>query len=265
MASILDEIVAYKRRELDEYKDFISEDTIISYIESADDEPRGFFRALLEAQKKGSPAVIAEVKKASPSSGIIRPDDFVPEQIARSYAESGAICLSVLTERKFFQGSALYLRQVRQAVNIPVLRKDFIIDDYQILESRALGADCVLLIASILSDTELLRMNRMAFDLGMDVLVEVHTYEEWQRTRQLPLRMIGVNNRNLQDFSVNLQTSFDLREKIPNDILVVSESGIETHQDLENLQKFGINAFLVGGSLMKAQDPGIALWHLING
>lgn len=264
MTTILDEIIAYKRKEVAAAQEFIDEDTLIAYIEMSPDEPRGFMNALRECQAVDCIAVIAEVKKASPSAGVIRPD-FQPKEIALAYAENDATCLSVLTDRKFFQGNPLYLRRIRQSVSLPLLRKDFIVDEYQIIESRAMGADCILLIAAVLNDEEMLRFTRLAHDLGMDVLVEVHNAEEFERAIHLPVQAIGVNNRNLHDFSVDIQISMQLAEKLPQEMFLISESGISSHADIKALQQHRINAFLVGGSLMKASDPGAALKQLING
>ena len=210
----------------------------------------------------GGTAVIAEVKKASPSMGVIRAS-FDPVAIAESYAAAGATCLSVLTDEKYFQGSGHYLRLVRAAVGLPLLRKDFIVDEYQIVEARALGADAILLIVAALSDAELAAFTRLAHDLGLDVLVEVHDEAECARALQLPLRVIGVNNRNLHDFSVSLDTSRRIKTMLPADYLLVSESGIHTRADIEALQADGIHAFLVGGALMQADDPGVALSALL--
>ena len=194
--------------------------------------------------------------------GVIRAS-FDPVAIAESYAAAGATCLSVLTVEKYFQGSGHYLRLFRAAVGLPLLRKDFIVDEYQIVEARALGADAILLIVAALSDAELAAFTRLAHDLGLDVLVEVHDEAECARALQLPLRVIGVNNRNLHDFSVSLDTSRRIKTMLPADYLLVSESGIHTRADIEALQADGIHAFLVGGALMQADDPGVALSALL--
>ena len=194
--------------------------------------------------------------------GVIRAS-FDPGAIAESYAAAGATCLSVLTDEKYFQGSGHYLRLIRAAVGLPLLRKDFIVDEYQIVEARALGADAILLIVAALSDAELAAFTRLAHDLGLDVLVEVHDEAECARALQLPLRVIGVNNRNLHDFSVSLDTSRRIKTMLPADYLLVSESGIHTRADIEALQADGIHAFLVGGALMQADDPGVALSALL--
>ena len=262
MATILDDILAHKRLEVAAQKQRVDMDTLVANISASNDTPRGFMKALQARVAIGGTAVIAEVKKASPSMGVIRAS-FDPVAIAESYAAAGATCLSVLTDEKYFQGSGHYLRLVRAAVGLPLLRKDFIVDEYQIVEARALGADAILLIVAALSDAELAAFTRLAHDLGLDVLVEVHDEAECARALQLPLRVIGVNNRNLHDFSVSLDTSRRIKTMLPADYLLVSESGIHTRADIEALQADGIHAFLVGGALMQADDPGAALAALL--
>ena len=262
MATILDDILAHKRQEVAAQKQRVDMDTLVANISASNDTPRGFMKALQARVAIGGTAVIAEVKKASPSMGVIRAS-FDPIGIAESYAAAGATCLSVLTDEKYFQGSGHYLRLVRAAVGLPLLRKDFIVDEYQIVEARALGADAILLIVAALSDAELATFTRLAHDLGLDVLVEVHDEAECARALQLPLRVIGVNNRNLHDFSVSLDTSRRIQAMLPADYLLVSESGIHTRADIEALQADGIHAFLVGGALMQADDPGVALSALL--
>lgn len=262
MATILDDILAHKRQEVAAQKQRVDMDTLVANISASNDTPRGFMKALQARVAIGGTAVIAEVKKASPSMGVIRAS-FDPVAIAESYAAAGATCLSVLTDEKYFQGSGHYLRLVRAAVGLPLLRKDFIVDEYQIVEARALGADAILLIVAALSDAELAAFTRLAHDLGLDVLVEVHDEAECARALQLPLRVIGVNNRNLHDFSVSLDTSRRIKMMLPADYLLVSESGIHTRADIEALQADGIHAFLVGGALMQADDPGVALSALL--
>lgn len=263
MTTILDNILAFKRQEVAERKQYLDEDALIARLEAVEEHPRGFFRALRDKAASGKAAVIAEIKRASPSAGVIR-EDFDPVQIARQYAAHDAACLSVLTDKKFFMGNDIYLRQVRQAVDLPVLRKDFIVDRYQILESRVLGADAVLLIVAALSDEALSEYTLLAHDLGMDVLVEVHDEQEFDRALQLPVRVIGVNNRNLHDFSIDLEISVRLQARLPADYILVSESGIRDHNDIQYLQQKGIQAFLVGSSLMKQPDPGEALASLMG-
>jgi len=262
MATILDDILAHKRQEVAAQKQRVDMDTLVANISASNDTPRGFMKALQARVAIGGTAVIAEVKKASPSMGVIRAS-FDPVAIAESYAAAGATCLSVLTDEKYFQGSGHYLRLVRAAVGLPLLRKDFIVDEYQIVEARALGADAILLIVAALSDAELAAFTCLAHDLGLDVLVEVHDEAECARALQLPLRVIGVNNRNLHDFSVSLDTSRRIKTMLPADYLLVSESGIHTRADIEALQADGIHAFLVGGALMQADDPGVALSALL--
>ena len=262
MATILDDILAHKRQEVAAQKQRVDMDTLVANISASNDTPRGFMKALQARVAIGGTAVIAEVKKASPSMGVIRAS-FDPVAIAESYAAAGATCLSVLTDEKYFQGSGHYLRLVRAAVGLPLLRKDFIVDEYQIVEARALVADAILLIVAALSDAELAAFTRLAHDLGLDVLVEVHDEAECARALQLPLRVIGVNNRNLHDFSVSLDTSRRIKTMLPADYLLVSESGIHTRADIEALQADGIHAFLVGGALMQADDPGVALSALL--
>ena len=262
MATILDDILAHKWLEVAAQRQRVDMDTLVANISASNDTPRGFMKALQARVAIGGTAVIAEVKKASPSMGVIRAS-FDPVAIAESYAAAGATCLSVLTDEKYFQGSGHYLRLVRAAVGLPLLRKDFIVDEYQIVEARALGADAILLIVAALSDAELAAFTRLAHDLGLDVLVEVHDEAECARALQLPLRVIGVNNRNLHDFSVSLDTSRRIKTMLPADYLLVSESGIHTRADIEALQADGIHAFLVGGALMQADDPGVALSALL--
>jgi indole-3-glycerol phosphate synthase len=222
---------------------------------------RGFVRAMEERIGQGKAAVIAEVKKASPSKGVLR-DDFQPAEIARSYENGGAACLSVLTDADFFQGSEEYLKQARGTCQLPVLRKDFIIDPYQVYEARAIGADCVLLIVAALGDTMLLELSQLATQLGMDVLVEVHDARELERALTLPLKLIGINNRNLRTFETSLQTTLGLLARIPDDRIVVTESGIHSVEDVRLMRDHNVNAFLVGEAFMRAPDPGTALSEL---
>lgn len=225
---------------------------------------RGFISALQRKLEQNQPAVIAEIKKASPSKGVIR-EDFNPALIARSYFEHGAACLSVLTDEHFFQGSDDYLKQVRAEVELPVLRKDFMIDPYQLYEARVIGADCILLIVAMLGDTTLRELAVLAADLQLDVLVEVHTEDELERALELGLNMVGINNRNLKTFDTSINNTLDLLSLVPDDVLVVTESGIHTKQDVELLQANGVNTFLVGEAFMRADDPGIALHDMFTG
>jgi len=225
--------------------------------------PRGFFDALQERHSLGQAAVIAEIKKASPSKGVIR-EDFNPEQIARSYAQHGAACLSVLTDVDFFQGRDEYLQQAREACTLPVLRKDFMIDHYQIYESRMLGADCILLIVACLSDVLLNELCGLAHDLEMDVLIEVHDEQELERALRVPNKLVGINNRNLRSFETSLETTLSLRQRVPGDYILVSESGIHTPEDVQLLRENGIQSFLVGEAFMAADDPGAKLKELFS-
>ncbi|MFP4182633.1 MAG: indole-3-glycerol phosphate synthase TrpC [Thiohalospira sp.] len=221
-------------------------------------EPRGFETELAEAEAAEGPGIIAEIKRASPSRGVIR-EDFDPEAIAESYAAAGATCLSVLTDRDFFQGAPEYLQQARAACDRPVLRKDFIIDPWQVVESRAMGADCILLIAAILSDARMDELAATAEEMGLDILVEVHDETELRRVLDRPLPLVGINNRDLRTFETRLETSLELAPLIPGDRLVVSESAIHTPADIERLRSGGIGAYLVGEAFMRAPDPGEAL------
>jgi indole-3-glycerol phosphate synthase len=224
---------------------------------------RGFAAALQAKVAAGQAAVIAEVKKASPSKGVIRPD-FRPAEIAASYERGGAACLSVLTDVDFFQGADDYLVQARGACSLPVLRKDFTVDAYQVYEARALGADCILLIVAALGDAALAELSHLAMDLGMDVLVEVHDMDELERALQVGVPLIGINNRSLRSFEVTLQTTLDLRGAVPRDRLLVTESGIATPADVALMRGHGVHAFLVGETFMRAPDPGAELARLFG-
>jgi indole-3-glycerol phosphate synthase len=230
---------------------------------AAADAPRGFVDAIKARIKNGEAAVIAEIKKASPSKGLLRAD-FQPAAIAQSYAQAGATCLSVLTDEQFFQGHDDYLRQARAACPLPVLRKDFVIDPYQVLEARALGADCILLIAAALGDAQMRELADLTHDTGMDVLVEVHDASELQRALALDTILIGINNRDLRTFVTRLETTLDLLAQIPANRIVVSESGIRTRADVEHLRAGGVHAFLVGEAFMAAPDPGAKLQALFT-
>ncbi|MEJ2528711.1 MAG: indole-3-glycerol phosphate synthase TrpC [Gammaproteobacteria bacterium] len=224
---------------------------------------RGFVQALESKINSGNPGVIAEIKKASPSKGVIRAD-FRPAEIARSYERAGAACLSVLTDIDFFQGADSYLQEARAACALPVIRKDFFIDPYQVYEARALGADCILLIAACLTDTQMGELNDLAADLGMDVLIEVHDAAELERTLPLNSRLIGINNRDLRSFETSLDTTLDLLEQIPDDRIVVTESGIHTPEDVARMRANKVDAFLVGEAFMRADDPGAKLAELFR-
>lgn len=222
---------------------------------------RDFVGALRQRVAAGQPAVIAEVKKASPSKGVIR-EDFIPADIAQSYAEFGAACLSVLTDRQFFQGQPDYLKQARASCHLPVLRKDFMVDAYQIYESRAMGADCILLIAACLNDAQMQEFEAIAMDLNMAVLVEVHDQAELERALRLKTPLLGINNRNLKTFDVSLQTTLDLLAQVPPSKVLVTESGIHTREDVQRMRAAGVHSFLVGEAFMRAADPGEALGQL---
>ncbi len=223
--------------------------------------PRDFVASVRAKTSAGLPAVIAEIKKASPSKGLLRPD-FRPAEIARSYETHGAACLSVLTDKDYFQGSPEYLQQARAACSLPVLRKDFMLDVYQVFEARAMGADCILLIAAAVSLPRMLELERIAQDLGMAVLVEVHDAAELEAGLELRTPLLGINNRNLRSFETKLETTLDLLDRIAQDRVVVTESGIATPGDVRRMRRHGVNAFLVGESFMRASDPGAELERL---
>ena len=222
---------------------------------------RGFVKAIENTLQQGRPAVIAEIKKASPSKGVIR-ENFDPAAIAESYAASGATCLSVLTDEDFFQGSQAYLKQARAACKLPVIRKDFIIDPYQVYEAKVMGADCILLIVAALQDQQMAGLAELANDLGLDVLVEVHDAEELARALPLNTKLIGINNRDLRTFETSLETTIELQSQIPSDRIVVTESGIHSAADVKKMRDNKVNAFLVGEAFMRAKDPGAELAKL---
>ncbi len=260
--NILKKIVARKLEEIAERIALVDMDAMIAKAKEAD-PPRGFTSALEQKIKTGKAGVIAEIKKASPSKGILR-EDFNPAEIARSYEWGGAACLSVLTDKDFFQGSEEYLVEAREACSLPVIRKDFIVDPYQVYEARAIGADCILLIAACLEDAQMRNLNTLAHQLGMDVLVEVHDAEELERALPLNNRLIGINNRNLRTFDVSLQTTIDLLEMIPDDRIAVTESGIYSREDVKLMRDNSVNAFLVGEAFMRTPNPGKTLAELFS-
>ena len=248
--NVLDKILEVKRREIAEAK---------ARLPSPQSE--GPVRDFVAALRKHRPAVIAEIKKASPSRGVLRPS-FDPVAIARSYEKAGAACMSVLTDKQFFQGDAEHLRAARAACGLPALRKDFVIDPWQVHESRMLGADCILLIAACLSRTEMLELERVAHSLEMAVLVEVHDAEELEKAAALKTPLLGVNNRNLKTFETRLETTIDLLPRVPRGRIVVTESGILAPRDVECMRGHGVETFLVGEAFMRAADPGTALRQL---
>ena len=260
MSDILQKILDTKKTEVATARQMRSEAEVLREAQSRTDL-RGFMKALEDKIHQGKPAVIAEIKKASPSKGVIR-ENFNPAEIATSYAAHGAACLSVLTDVQFFQGSYDYLRQARAACALPVLRKDFMIDPYQIAHARAIGADCILLIVAALSPAQLNEMEALAMALGMDVLVEVHDRDELEIALQMKTRLLGINNRNLRTFEISLQNTIDMLPLIPQDKLVVTESAILTREDVDLMRSHNVNAFLVGERFMRAEDPGLALKEL---
>lgn len=262
MSDILKKILAVKAQEVAAAKP--AKPLPILRAEAEHAAPiRDFVGAIRNRIAAGHPAVIAEIKKASPSKGVIR-EDFRPAEIAKSYELHGAACLSVLTDEQFFQGSAEYLKQARAACELPVLRKDFIVDEYQIYQARAMGADAVLLIAAALTLKQMQAFESLAHQLGMAVLVEVHDAEELETALQLTTPLLGINNRNLRTFEVTLQTTLDLLAKIPQDRIVVTESGIFTQADVHLMREHQVNAFLVGEAFMRARDPGVELAQVFN-
>ncbi|KRH98796.1 indole-3-glycerol phosphate synthase TrpC [Curvibacter sp. PAE-UM] len=264
MSDILDKIVAVKRQEV---AAALKKTSLAAMRADAESRvlTRDFVGALRAKIAAGQAAVIAEIKKASPSKGVLR-EDFIPADIAQSYAEgdsqTSAACLSVLTDRQFFQGQPDYLKQARASCELPVLRKDFMVDPYQIYESRAMGADCILLIAACLDDAQMADLEAIARGLDMAVLVEVHDGAELDRALKLKTPLVGINNRNLRTFEVSLETTLALRERVPADRLLVTESGILDRADVQRMRAAGVNAFLVGEAFMRAPDPGLALAEL---
>ncbi|WP_018953738.1 indole-3-glycerol phosphate synthase TrpC [Thioalkalivibrio sulfidiphilus] len=259
---ILTKILARKREEIAERSARTSLEDLRRFVDAAP-AVRPFLGAMEAKIHAGQAAVIAEIKKASPSKGLLR-EDFDPEAIAKRYEAGGAACLSVLTDHDFFQGSEAYLEDARAACGLPVLRKDFIIDPYQVYEARVMGADCVLLIVSALEDVQLRDLLALTHELGMNALIEVHDREELERALKLDARLIGINNRNLRSFETRLETTLDLLEMIPPDRLVVTESGIHTRDDVARMRNAGVHAFLVGEAFMRASDPGARLAELFG-
>jgi indole-3-glycerol phosphate synthase len=262
MSDILNKIVAVKHEEVAAARKKASLEAVRADAESRV-LTRDFEGAMRRKIAAGQPAVIAEVKKASPSKGVLRAD-FIAADIAQSYAEHGAACLSVLTDRQFFQGQPDYLKQARASCDLPVLRKDFLVDPYQVYEARAMGADCILLIAACLDDAQMADFEAIARGLDMAVLVEVHDGAELDRALRLKTPLVGVNNRNLRTFEVSLDTTLDLMPRLPADRLLVTESGILSAADVRKMREAGVHAFLVGEAFMRAPDPGEALAQLFG-
>lgn len=262
-ATILEQIVANKQLEVAAAKAAVSQDELEARFPSTD-QARSFSKAMRERVQSQQVAVIAEIKKASPSKGLIR-EDFRPAEHAADYEANGAVCLSVLTDEKFFKGSNEYLLEARAACGLPVIRKDFMIDAYQIAESKALGADCILLIVSALQPAQLKELADYANEIDIDVLVEVHNQRELEQALQLSTDLIGVNNRNLHSFETSLQTTLDLVAQVPKDKVLITESGIHTSGDVKTMTDAGVYGFLVGESFMRAPSPGAKLKELMFG
>ncbi len=257
---ILKKIIRRKSEEIEARSSKIGTEELIL---RANDAPgvRGFVESMRRRIANGDPAVIAEIKKASPSKGLLR-ENFIPSEIAESYERGGAACLSILTDRDFFQGHEDYLIEARGASTLPVIRKDFIVDPYQVYEARAIGADCILLIVAALEDQQMADLSALAQELGMDVLIEVHDHAELERALLLKLPLMGINNRNLRTFETSLQTTLELLDQIPQQIIVVTESGIHKREDVQLMRDHQVNAFLVGEAFMRAEDPGEQLSEL---
>ncbi len=263
MSDILQTILARKAAEVAERRDRVSLAALETKLKKSASSPRGFAASMRATMHAGHAAVIAEIKKASPSKGVLRAD-FQPADIAASYQRGGAACLSVLTDIDFFQGADAYLEQARDACSLPVLRKDFNIDPYQLFEARALGADAILLIVAALEDAELSELTRLAKRLDMDALVEVHDGEELERALRTNAPLIGINNRSLRTFEVSLDTTLNLLPEVPSNRLLVTESGILTRADVTRMRSRDVHAFLVGEAFMRAEDPGAELARLFG-
>ncbi len=262
MANILDTIIATKFEEIKESQKIKSLDQLQDEVINAS-QTRGFVKAIETQLSKNKAAVIAEIKKASPSKGVIR-ENFNPKEIAISYEKGGATCLSVLTDQQYFKGHANYLKEARAACNLPVLRKDFMVDPYQIYEARAMGADCILLIVAALPLSLMQELEEITHSLGMNVLVEIHNQEELDLALQLKTPLLGINNRNLKTFDVSLGTTFDLIKNINSDKIIVTESGIFTSNDVKMMQDHHVNTFLIGEAFMRESDPGHSLKTLFQ-
>ena len=257
---ILVKMLNRKKEEIEERSANVSIDDLKAKCEHAD-KVRGFIDSIASNISEGKPAIIAEIKKASPSKGVLR-EDFRPAEIAKTYAEHGAACLSILTDRDYFLGHEEYLMQARVSCDLPVIRKDFIIDPYQVYEARAISADCILLIVSALDDETLQSLYDLATELGMDVLMEVHDKQEMTRALKTGARLIGINNRNLRNFDTSLDTTLSMLDMVTDDHILVTESGIHTREDVQLMRENNVNAFLVGEAFMRAEDPGEKLAEL---
>ncbi|MDB9925896.1 indole-3-glycerol phosphate synthase TrpC [Hyphomicrobiales bacterium] len=262
MKNILQEIVKYKKVEIEESKKLISKESLEKEIKSAP-HSKSFLGELVKKNEEGKAGIIAEVKKASPSKGVIR-ENFNHLQIARDYEKGGAACLSILTDNPSFQGSSQYLKDIRGITNLPILRKDFMIDVYQVYESRSWGADCILMIMKILDNKDLSKLVSVSKDLGMDILFEINSQEELERLLPYNPKMIGINNRNLENFETDIKNSIKIKKNIPDDILVISESGINNTEDIIHLGDHNINNFLIGESLMRSDNISVELNKLVN-
>ena len=256
MSDILDRIIEVKRGEIRIAQESVSLEEL--RVQASKRDSRDFVGALRAKHAAGKPAIIAEVKKASPSKGVLR-ENFIPADIAKSYEQGGAACLSVLTDVQFFKGSVAYLEEARAACSLPVLRKDFIVDAYQILEARAMGADCILLIAAALQPLQMRDLEAYAHSLGLAVLVEVHDRDELEQSLTLKTPLIGVNNRNLRTFETSIETTIGMLDMVPEDRIVVTESGILSRVDVDRLRAMDVQTFLVGEAFMRAEDPGTEL------
>ena len=264
--TVLKKIIARKYAEISERQPVKSIADLKAQIadqQGSATDPRGFVANMAKTLAEGRSAIIAEAKKASPSKGVIR-DPFVPADIARSYEAGGASCLSVLTDADFFQGSEAFLMEARAACALPVIRKDFIVDPYQIYEARAIGADCILLIVAALEDAQMADLNALALELGMDVLIEVHNQAELERSLPIGNTLVGINNRNLHTFEVSLEHTFELLDRVPDDRIVVTESGILCRDDVMAMREHNVNSFLVGEAFMRADNPGEKLAELFK-
>ena len=262
MKNILQEIVKYKKVEIEESKKLISKESLEKEIKSAP-HSKNFLGELVKKNEEGKAGIIAEVKKSSPSKGVIR-ENFNHLQIARDYEKGGAACLSILTDNPSFQGSSQYLKDIRGITNLPILRKDFMIDVYQVYESRSWGADCILMIMKILDNKDLSKLVSVSKDLGMDILFEINSQEELERLLPFNPKMIGINNRNLENFETDIKNSIKIKKNIPDDILVISESGINNAEDIIHLGDHNINNFLIGESLMRSDNISVELNKLVN-